>query len=221
MKIQMRKVLATNIALMLALGVTAQAAEMTKFFARPGSKVRIEGTSSMHAWQVESSLIGGSLEAGENFPTQPGAQVKPGKVEAKAETFVTARSLKSLKPDGTPYSDAMDKIMHEKLKAEEQPKLVFKLTGLELKEAATANDAPYKFEAAGELLVGGQSKAITMPVQVLPLAEGRLKISGSVSVKMTDFKIEPPAPALAGGLITTGDEVKILFDWNVAQRAAK
>lgn len=217
----MTKVIATNIALLLALGVAAHAAEPTKFFARPGSKVRIEGTSSMHNWQVESSLIGGSLEAGDNFPTEPGAQVKAGKVEAKAETFVTARSLKSLKADGTPYSDPMDKIMHEKLKAEEQPKLVFKLKELTLKEAAAAKDAPYKLEATGDLLVGGQTKTVTMPVQVLPLGDGKLKISGTVGVKMTDFKIEPPAPALAGGLITTGDDVKIIFDWNVAQKGAK
>jgi hypothetical protein len=37
---------------------------------------------------------------------------------------------------------------------------------------------------------------------------------------MTDFKIEPPAPALALGMIKTGDDVKLIFDWTVAQRKA-
>ena len=60
---------------------------------------------------------------------------------------------------------------------------------------------------------------ITMPVNVLPLGDKKLKISGSTTVKMTDFKIEPPAPKIALGLIKTGDPVKIIFDWNVAQRA--
>jgi polyribonucleotide nucleotidyltransferase len=36
---------------------------------------------------------------------------------------------------------------------------------------------------------------------------------------MSDFKIEAPAPKIAMGLIKTGDDVKIIFDWNLAQKA--
>jgi len=57
-----------------------------------------------------------------------------------------------------------------------------------------------------------------MPVNVLPLGEKKLKISGTTTVKMTDFKIEPPAPKIAMGMIKTGDEVKLIFDWMVVQR---
>jgi hypothetical protein len=45
-----------------------------------------------------------------------------------------------------------------------------------------------------------------------------MRITGTTSVKMTSFKIEPPAPTVALGLIKTGDSVKLIFDWNVAQR---
>jgi polyisoprenoid-binding protein YceI len=76
------------------------------------------------------------------------------------------------------------------------------------------------FDAKGELAVAGITNQISMPVSVLPLGEKKLKISGTVSVKMSDFKIESPAPKLAGGLIKTGDEVKLIFDWMVAQRKA-
>jgi len=34
-----------------------------------------------------------------------------------------------------------------------------------------------------------------------------------VKVKMTDFKITPPAPSLAGVSIETGDEVTLRFVW--------
>jgi len=89
-----------------------------------------------------------------------------------------------------------------------------------LKEPAKSKDAPYVFEAKGDLAVGGVTNSITMPVNVVPLGEKKLKISGTTTLKMTDFKIEPPAPKIALGMIKTGDEVKIIFDWMVAQRPA-
>ena len=157
-----RKLIASNVAIMLAVGLTAQAAEATKYFARAGSKMRIEGTSNIHDWQMESSMIGGSIEVGENFPTEPGQAVKPGKVEVKfdpkSEPFVIVRSLKSLKKDGTPYNDAMDNIMYEKMKAQENPRVIFKLKDFVLKTVPTAKDAPYEFEATGDFGVGREPR---------------------------------------------------------------
>jgi polyisoprenoid-binding protein YceI len=207
--------------LLLLVALSVRAAEpTTKFFAKSGSKMRIEGTSNIHDWQVESTLILGSLEVGPNFPVEPGQSVAPGKVDAKAEASVTVRSLKSLEKDGKPYSDKMDDVMYEKMKMAEYPKIVYRLTELTLKEPAKSKDAPYVFEAKGDLAVGGVTNSITMPVNVVPLGEKKLKISGTTTVKMTDFKIDPPAPKIALGMIKTGDEVKIIFDWIVAQRPA-
>jgi hypothetical protein len=39
-----------------------------------------------------------------------------------------------------------------------------------------------------------------------------------VALKMTDFKIQPPAPKVALGLIKTGDDVKLKFQWEVFPR---
>jgi hypothetical protein len=88
------------------------------------------------------------------------------------------------------------------------------------KGSTESKDAPYVFDSKGELVVGGVTNIYSVPVNVLPLGDKKLKISGSTTIKMTDFKIEPPAPKIALGLIKTGDEVKIIFDWNLAQRAA-
>jgi hypothetical protein len=218
---KIRTLLTRTIALLLLGGLATQAAEMTKFYARSGSKMRIEGTSNIHDWQVESPIIGGFLEVGPNFPTEPGQAASPGKVEAKAEPFVTVRSLKSVEKDGSAYSDKMDEIMYEKLGAPKVQKINYYLTDLELKEAAKGKDQPYVFEAKGELVVAGVTNQVTMPVSVLPLGEKKLRVTGSTTVKMTDFKIEPPAPKMALGLIKTGDPVKIVFDWLVMQRSTK
>ena len=190
--------------------------------------MRIEGTSNVHDWQVEGSIIGGFMEVGPGFPAEPGQTAVPGKIEAKAEAFISARSLRSIEKDGRPYSDAMDGIMYEKLKASEDPatkkvpypRIEYRLSELVLKESPKAKEGPYVFDTKGDLMVAGVSKTISMVVNVTPMADKKVKISGTTTIKMTDFKIDPPAPKIALGLIKTGDDVKLIFEWMLAPRKA-
>ena len=194
---------------------------LTRYEAKPGSKVRIEGISTRSDWQIESTLISGFLEVGSNFPTTPGQSAKPGKVEARAEAFVQIRSLKSIEKGGRPFSDEMDKIMYEKLHAQDdaRAKITYRLTELVLSETPKNNNEPYVFDSKGELVVAGVTNAIAMPVAILPSGGNKLKISGAISVKMTDYKIQPPALKLSFGPLKTGDEVKLVFEWIVAEKA--
>jgi hypothetical protein len=146
--------------------------------------------------------------------------VQPGKVEAKVDAFIPVRSLASIEKDGKPYSTKMDDIVYDKLKEPTNKRILYRLNELVLKEPAKSKEAPYVFDSKGELVIGGVTNTISMPVNVTPLGEKKLKITGNTTVKMTSFKIDPPAPALALGLIKTGDDVKVLFEWMVAQRAA-
>jgi polyisoprenoid-binding protein YceI len=107
----------------------------------------------------------------------------------------------------------MDEIMYEKLKTSQ---IAFKLTELTLKESAKSKDAPYIFDAKGDLAVAGVTNSVAFPVNITLLDEGKAKATATVPLKMSDFKIEPPAPKIALGLIKTGDDVKIIFDWNLA-----
>jgi len=190
-----------------------------RFSARSGSRVRIEGTSNIHDWQVESSIIGGFLEVGPDFPVEPGPTLQPGPVQAQAEAFIPVRSLKSVEKDGRPYSDKMDQIMYESLREQQNPKIRYRLIDMSLTGATNYNDVlQYEFESHGELVVAGITNETTMPVFVLPLGNGKLRISGGISLKMTSFQIDPPTPRIALGLIKTGDDVSVLFDWVIAPR---
>jgi hypothetical protein len=211
-------ILAAKTALLLLTALPLQAADSTLYVSRSGSKMRIEGTSSVHDWQCESPFIGGSLEVGPGFPTESGAAVKPGKIDAKGEVFITVRSLKSLEKDGKPYSDAMDDRMYEAMDATKNPKITYRITSLALKDAAASKDKPYIFDSTGDLIINGVTNSISMPVNVMPMADKKIKISGTTTVKMTSFKVVPPAPKLALGLIKTGDDVKVIFDWIVAPK---
>ena len=77
------------------------------------------------------------------------------------------------------------------------------------------------FEAKGTLTVSGVTKDITFPVTMLRRVDtSRIAFSGVTAMKMTDFKITPPAPTAAIGLIKTGDDVKLTFEWAVAKKEA-
>jgi hypothetical protein len=182
---------------------------------KPGltNLVRIEGTSTVHDWQVESHLIGGSAELGTGLPTRPGAQALPGVVGAKVSVFIPVRSLKSVEKNGSPYSDPMDEIMYGKLLEQTNKRITYTLTSLTLKEQPRQMADFYQYEATGNLSVAGVTNVITMPVTLLPDPNGRIQFAGSVKVKMTDFKITPPAPSVGGLSIKTGDEVTLSFVW--------
>jgi hypothetical protein len=211
--------------LLLALSLTfttaSQAADVIVLTSTPrGNKIRMEGTSSMHDWQVESSMIGGKAEVGPDFPLKPGAVVKPGPVTAKVEVFIPVQQLKSIEKDGKPYKASMDTRMYEEMREKDNKRISYSLTSLTLKEAPKAADQPYVFESVGNLCVAGVTNKITMPVTVTVLEENKVKFAGSVTVKITDFKMQPPALTVLGLGIKTGDDVKLFFEWVATKRAA-
>ncbi len=174
--------------------------------------VRIEGTSTVHNWQVESRLIGGSVEFPPEFLAGLKTQSYPTNVELKANVFIPVRSLKSMTPSGGHYSDPMDEIMYEKLLAAQFSRITYTLDSFAAGNADSGNpNAALVLQATGSLGVAGVTNKITMPVYVSPGADGRLQFSGLVRTKMTDFKITPPEPAGMG--IKTGDDVTLKFWW--------
>lgn len=180
-----------------------------------GTRVSIEGTSSLHDWLVEGLIIGGTLEVGPQFPLDR-ASAKVGRLDARVEVFIPVRSLKSMK-NGKAYSNAMDDIMYGKLLESQHKRILYRLTELTLKEVPADPNVPIVLEARGDLVAAGVTNSITMLVNLLQPRPNQLRLSGSVSVKMTDFRIEPPSPKIVD-FITTGDEVTLRFDWLVQRK---
>jgi hypothetical protein len=191
--------------------------------------VSIDGTSSVHDWRVVGRLIGGYLEFDKPF-SAPAASAGNGTLAVRGECFIPVRSLASVEADGRPFSSRMDDTLYEALREAHYRRIAYYPTVLVMtNHASTEPDrealssergesSTPSYLTAGELVVAGVTNQIQLPVTITPHAgkEGSLKISGSVTVKMTDFKIKPPQPALAGGLMKVGDPVVLSFDWVVA-----
>jgi hypothetical protein len=196
---------------------SASSGQKVRFVPSKG-KVRVEGTSSIDDWQVEARSIEGFLEAGPEF-LHPGQQSSLSAGAARVDVAIEVHALKSIEKDGKPFSNKMDDIMYESLKARYHDKIRFQLDRLVLKHAGKGPDDPREYDARGQLSVAGITNEISMPISVQIVAPNQLRIWGSGTVKMTDFQIDPPSPKIALGLIKTGDQVKLSFDWVWSRRA--
>src|ERR1051326_484873 len=110
----------------MALATTLPAQNLTKFESKPGTKLRMDGTSSIHDWSVETGIVAGSMELDSSFLANP-TSAKPGTIPAKVQTTLPVRSLKS----GT---KALDDRMYEAMNMKAFPKIEYRLTELTLKE---------------------------------------------------------------------------------------
>ncbi len=201
----MKNIYLLLIGLLPWLGSPAQGAEeWVRYAAEPaGSKVKVDGTSTIHDWTVESKLIGGYIEFDPGFAFE---KAQPGKVNARVAVLIPVRQLKSDKT-------AMDTVMYDAMKEKEHRRIDYRLTEMTLKEIPKTPDAPFLFDTKGELVVAGVTNPVAMPVTMVRVGADKLKFTGSTSIKMTSFGIQPPAPKVALGLISTGDEVKLSFEW--------
>jgi len=199
--------LAGKLAPLVLLTLPLCAAEKwVRFEALPtGSKAKVDGTSTIHDWTVESRLIAGHVEFDSGFSLD---QPAPGKVNARCVVTIPVRQLKS---DNT----KMDTVMYEHLKQKDHPRIEYRLTEMTLKEAPATPDAPFVFDTKGELAVAGVTNKVQMPVSMTRVGQDKLKFTGSTSTKMTSFGIEPPKLI---GILSTGDDVKITFEWLAAKK---
>lgn len=181
----------------LVLALAAFAASADKFLGTQPSMIRVEGTSSLHGWKMESSSIKGQI----NAPT-PDNWNAP----AKAVVSIPVTSIRS-------EHARMDKLMAEALKAKDNPEIRFEMTGA-TPEKATAD--AFVMKAQGKLTIAGVTRDIAFDVQGSRNADGKYTLVGQAPIRMTQFGIEPPTAMM--GTIRTGDDVKVTFRW-VVQRS--
>lgn len=144
--------------------------------------IKITGTSSLHDWeeQVTEYRVIG---------------VKKDQTIENLEVKVTTKSLESGK-------SIMDDKTFEALKADKYPHIILKSTSIVMNNG--------QISGKGTLELAGAKREIPIKAEYTNLTATALKINGVVSLKMTDFGIDPPTAMF--GTMTTGDEVSIIYE---------
>lgn len=199
------------VATLLVGSLLAQAADTTTYKARPGGKITIDGTSTIHDWTVETRIIGGSMEISSAYPLDTSVEKIPELTEQpKVKVIVPVTSLKSGK-------NPMDEIMYDAMNSKKHRLISYELTKMTPSETPRKAGDPLSYDTVGKLTINGVTKEVKFPVFIKALEKERLQINGKATVKMTDFSIAPPAPKVALGLIKTGDDVLLGLEWIVAK----
>jgi len=175
-----------------------------------GSKMTIAGTSTIHDWTMESVNVGGYMEVDAKFPES--ALTDAAAAKPVVSVFIPVRTLKSGKT-------TMDKVMQDHMNEPTHKKIEYKL--IELKPVSPAGTTgALKFDATGAMTIAGVTKTNSMPVSIEKMADSKLKVSGAITFKMSEFGVKPPAPTIFGmPTISTGDEIKLTFDWITAPKS--
>lgn len=186
----------TVIALATALSaIPALSGAQSRLEVQQGSRLWIEGTSTLHAWTCRTSELKAAFELGGTADAIPGAGAL-----SKVAVDVPVKSMKCGK-------GKMDENMYKALKANEFPSIDYKLVSYELLPGATKDSAMIR--TAGTLTIAGVTKQISMDVTTRRDAD-LITSTGSTQMLMTDFGIKPPV--VMAGMLKTGNKITVSFD---------
>jgi polyisoprenoid-binding protein YceI len=175
--------------LTIALMANARAQEYFKLQS-DNSKLVIEGTSSIHNWEMEAD----DFRAETLLKIDGNAISEISKIEFKAPVS----GLKSGK-------GIMDNKAHDALKMKKYPEIKFALNN-----SSNVNISGSNATLTGLLTIAGKSKEVKLVVDLDVENKQKFLVSGSVPIRMSDFGIEPPTAMM--GAMKTGDEVVVKFN---------
>lgn len=178
----MKKAITTLFILVFGMALSAQQLSANA----EASSIAIDGTSNVHDW----------TETVKSFTGKCSATISDGKLTKISGLYlnIPVKQIKSGK-------SSMDKNTYEAMNAEDHPNIVFSL-----KSASISGN---KVLCTGTLTISGKTNTVTITSDY-KIVGGKLVLSGSYKMKMTDYGIDPPTALL--GTMTTGDDLVIRFN---------
>jgi hypothetical protein len=169
--------------------------ETVRLVLREGSRLWLDGDSNLHAWKCDASEFTPELRL-----ERPAPDASPTQVD-RAVLNVPVAKLEC-------GHGKMNDNLRKALKAGEFPSIMFVVTGAEFFDTGTKG--ALEVLAKGHLYVAGEGRDLEFQVSGTDTGDGALRIRGRVTIKMTDFGIQPPTAMM--GLLKTKNEVTISFD---------
>jgi len=202
----MRKTSFAGVALITLAAAAAGAQETARVAVSPESKLWIEGTSNLHGWSCKATTLDAAVELDAGAVAQ--VTVAPPKALKKVQVKVPVKSIKC-------GHGGMDANLYKALKADESPDISYIMATFEAAPGESKDS--FTLHTIGTLTIAGKENKVSMDVVATRLADGTVKATGVVPIKMTDFGIKPPTAIF--GRLKTGDEVKVNFELSVGGRA--
>lgn len=169
----------------------------TQIFAlATGSRLWIEGDSSLHPWSCEAS--------------SPAADIH---VDTQSPQLVRALTLRVAVAQIECGNESMNGKLREALHAQQHPFIEYRLT-----QAERVPGNKLRLEAMGDLSINGKTRPAVFQVDVALAPDGTAQANGSIVMLMSDFQVEPPTAML--GLIKTADQITVKFTVHTLARGS-
>ncbi len=180
-----------------------QQRDSRKYVTKPGSKLWIEGTSTLNDFNCRATLIKGFafLHSTVNLEEKLKENDESPQTDDEVDVTILARSLNC-------GMDAMNQDMYNAMKADKYPSIHYSLIEAHIvdKDSAGWSD----LMTTGDLTIAGVTKTVDILVKVKRLRGGDFRLTGNKALSMKDYGIEPPNHLW--GLIRAHDNFSVHFD---------
>lgn len=196
------------VVILLVLSVAADAQESSSgdyvlLSASEQSTLKIEGTSTLHSWDVVAREFSVSFSIPEMWLQEVdnwnGSDVNELEVIVPIEHMDGGRSR-------------MNRDLKEALRSDENPEIRFIWSEMEFE---SGDDNGKIANVKGSLSVAGVTRDIEISADMKLVDQSRLESRGSVEINMKDYDINPPRALL--GTIRTGEIIEIIFDMELGR----
>lgn len=180
---------------LLAPVLTAQGTAAPELTVQPGSRLWVDGTSTVRSYRCSTSAVEGSADA-----ERAGSLADLADGVGRVDVSVRVASLDC-------RNETMNGHMRNALKAREHPVIRFQAPSV----AVTARGAEGTARTAGTLTIAGAERPVTLDATVAEEASGGgIRVRGSTQLRMTEFGVRPPSLML--GTMRVHDPVTVHFD---------
>jgi polyisoprenoid-binding protein YceI len=185
---KMNKTQKKSLTALLSFFLAAQGWAATAASLGAGSRLWLEGSSTLHPFESEATVLDVALTTDEAL-----AGALKASVPAALTVKVPVAGLKS-------KHKGLDKNLRKALKADEFPEIVFQMKGYSVEEGVIV--------AWGDLTVAGATKETTLNARV-SWKDGRARLDGEQPILMSEFGIKPPSMML--GAVKTADKIVVKY----------
>ena len=151
--------------------------------------ITVTGTSTVHDWEMISEEASSEALFTVNDEGEP--------IDLESVSFKLNKT--SLKSD----KSGLDRRAYDALNASDYPEIIFSTDNGDVQQSGSN----LKVNSTGELSIAGVTRKVDVNASCVNGDGAKLVCTGSQTLKMSDFDIDPPVMML--GTLRTGDEITI------------
>ena len=175
----------------LLLAVYTSISAQSPVLIQKESQISISGTSNLHEWHEVAKDF--TIEIGLSADDAVTPEIDKVSLSCRTASIVSDNSIMTNKT-------------HEALGVDRHPVITFSSAQ---QSSLVVRNGEFSSTISGELTIKGVRKQVAIPVKG-SLTGNKLNVSGSKTIKMSDFDVKAPVALM--GTLKTGDDVTVSFD---------